>query len=79
MAEGNTQVIYTNTGKRRGTCYLGDGVFAEYDDAQIWLTTSREGGIVHEIALDDATFTALVEYAATVRRLVTKRAAPNAD
>jgi hypothetical protein len=46
--------------------YLGDGVYCHVDAAdQIWLRTERETGW-HEIALDPATFAALVAYAAQV-------------
>jgi hypothetical protein len=43
--------------------YLGDGVYASFDDAfQIWLHTEREEGKVERIALDSEVFSALVRY-----------------
>jgi len=46
--------------------FLGDGVYAYLDAAgQIWLRTERESGW-HEIALEPATWAALVKY---VRRV----------
>jgi hypothetical protein len=45
---------------------LGDGVYAERDEAgQLWLRTERDGG-VHEIALDPVTWRALIAYATRV-------------
>ena len=38
--------------------YLGDGVYAEFDGYQIWLST-LEGS---RIALDNATFNSLIDF-----------------
>lgn len=45
--------------------YLGDGVYAELDPSidQIWLTTEREGGALHRIALGPHELKALNDYA----------------
>ena len=51
--------------------YLGDGVYATFDDYQIWLSTERDGGVQHTIALEPEVFAALQEYA---RRLREERA-----
>lgn len=45
--------------------YLGDGVYAEFDGYQVWLST-QEG---HHIALEPSVFDRLCEY---VERLQTK-------
>ena len=66
MPENKTNAVYVDTGKRRETCYLGDGVFADHDDIQVWLYTSREGGLLHEVALDLHTYAALVDYVARI-------------
>lgn len=44
--------------------YLGDGVYAEFDDFQIWLKT-QEG---NEIALEPETFNTLLDYARDINR-----------
>ena len=46
--------------------YLGDAVMASFDGYQIWLHT--EDGNNQRIALEPATFAALVEYAADIKR-----------
>lgn len=49
--------------------YLGDGVYASFDGYQVWLETtraeensSRFGGRLHRIALDNEVFNALISY-----------------
>lgn len=32
--------------------YLGDGVYAEYDGIQVWLSAEREDGRTHRIAVE---------------------------
>lgn len=41
--------------------YLGDGVYASFDDHQIWLRVDREG-VVHEIALEPKVYEKLKAY-----------------
>jgi hypothetical protein len=41
--------------------YIGDGVYVGHDGYHVWLRTPRENGI-HEIALDQRAFDALVHY-----------------
>ncbi len=57
----SVNVITLDLGPRRNKQYLSDGVYAEHDDIQIWLSTERFG-VVHEIAIDDETYHALVTY-----------------
>ena len=42
--------------------YLGDGVYASFDGYQIWLSTVREDGITHRIALEPEVYDALHQY-----------------
>lgn len=46
----------------RKETYLGDGVYASFDDYQIWLRTMRDDG-QHAIALEPAVLGALMAYA----------------
>ncbi len=46
--------------------YLGDGLYASFDDFAIWLRAPREDGD-HTIALEPTVFTALVDYARRIR------------
>lgn len=62
MAAADVQVIHTDFGPHVDEHYIGDGVYASHDTLQIWLHAESVHG-AQEIALDRATFTALVEYA----------------
>ena len=42
--------------------YLGDGLYASFDDGQIWLRAAREGGD-RRVALEPSTYHALVTFA----------------
>ncbi len=42
--------------------YLGDGAYASFDGAYLWLETDR-GGVTHRVALDGSAFTALARLA----------------
>jgi hypothetical protein len=42
--------------------YLGDGLYASFDDSQIWLSAAREGGD-RRVALEPSTYHALVTFA----------------
>ena len=42
--------------------YLGDGLYATFDGFQIWLIADRFGQ-KHEVALEGATFAALLAFA----------------
>jgi hypothetical protein len=42
--------------------YLGDGLYASFDDGQIWLRATREGGD-RRVALEPSTYRALVSFA----------------
>lgn len=46
--------------------YLSDGVYAQFDGFYIWLTTLREDGTEHWIALDPAGLSELTKMADTV-------------
>ena len=35
-----------------GQAHIGDGVYASFDGGHVWLRTERDGGVIHEIALD---------------------------
>ena len=62
MSNNETKVIYTNFGPHVDEQYIGDGVYASHDTLQIWLHTDRLDGR-QSIALDHATYNALVRYA----------------
>ena len=57
---GPVTVIHTDLGPLRDKTYIGDGVYAEIDDYQIWIST--EDG-AHRIALEPAAFASLLHYA----------------
>jgi hypothetical protein len=61
MSVTETNVIYTDFGPRVDEQYLGDAVYASHDSQQIWLRTGD--GNDQQIALDHATYNALVRYA----------------
>jgi hypothetical protein len=42
--------------------YIGDGVYVSHDGYQLWLTTERDGNVVHAIALEPQAWRALVAY-----------------
>ena len=42
--------------------YLGDGLYASFDDGQIWLRAAREGGD-RRVALEPSTYQVLVTFA----------------
>ena len=42
--------------------YLGDGVYAGFDGYHVWLVTEREGGEIHNIALDSNVAQSVVDY-----------------
>jgi len=42
--------------------YLGDGVYADFDGAYIWLRAQR-GNVIHSIALELDNYDALITYA----------------
>lgn len=46
--------------------YIGDGVYVSFDGYQLWLETEREYGRKERIALEYATFLALLTYARRV-------------
>ena len=48
-------------------CYLGDGLFADFDGWQIRLYTDRNG-ITHEVFLDFETGRAFESYVAKLRK-----------
>ena len=57
----NVQIITLDLGPRVDKQYLADGVYADHDSTQIWLSTERFGKL-HEIAIDDAVWQQLVMY-----------------
>lgn len=60
----DVHVIYTDFGPRVEEEYIGDAVYASHDSQQIWLRTGD--GNNQQIALDQPTYRALVEYAKRV-------------
>jgi hypothetical protein len=57
----DVQIIHTDFGPRVEEEYLGDAVYASHDSLQIWLRTGDSNN--QQIALDQSTYRALVEYA----------------
>lgn len=53
---------------RKHEAYIGDGVYAWTDGYQIWLKADRDGQ-EHLIALEPATFAALIRYEARLHEL----------
>lgn len=52
---------------RTDRAYLGDGLYAEFDGYQIWLTTDRDG-FTHEVALEPEVFSSLQDYWIKIHR-----------
>lgn len=52
--------------------YLGDGVYAGFDGYQVWLWTDRFG-VVHEIALDGSTYSALCKYTTDLADFIARK------
>lgn len=65
MTDENSVAIGTilvDTGPRRNTRYLGDGVYVEKDDIQIWLYTFDGIVCTNQIALDPSVYANLMRY-----------------
>lgn len=50
-----------------GETYLGDGLYVSFDGYQLWLRAPRDDGD-HMVALDAATYEALTEYVARLKK-----------
>ena len=52
--------------------YLGDGLYAEFDGYQIILSTERETGMKHWVALESSVMHALNQYVQYIREETSK-------
>jgi hypothetical protein len=58
-------IIYMDTGRRRDLEYIGDGVYASHDDAQVWLSLDGQDDAPgpFSVALDPSTLHGVLNYA----------------